>query len=496
MIIPQYLPIMPGESMASYIYRLCNANGLPIEIFTRTYMGEICTYGQLDSGFFDAERFCSSLPVKTSPEELMKNHTYNEIMKLFVDKENYRSTWYYGKYADEYALGNMNLAKCPVCEKEDAAAGRPGYIHIEHCYPGANRCHKHNMPLKWRTAVDSNESDHWCKQIGYTRNNKRYMLFCLELQKRGAFANRERLIAGLDSAAKMMMADELYINQAAINEEYTDIKLWDTRTGYRGYSINKNPSFHSVNSIPEIMSTLLFLFRTPKNVISYYSSDSFETPENKVALYLRLLTGEEYILKKINTVTDNNIVFTAIHILCGCERQFSMNGFTLGERCSCKSMDDSLFLEYANQKVEGYFSFSISKSVPNRFSSCYECVRYPFSYAVRDSNNDDSLSKEYILQEINRPTLSPSFPIKSDEKLYKETFAFISEKRSAVYNRIKKLKPGDLFSVNDVLSWSGFNRNMDLFILNGKRHMINSILDNAYHAAMFREQTDGLYVRI
>ena len=497
MIIPQCLPIMPNESMASYVYRLCKANGLSLEIFTGIYMGKGRTFAQLDAGLFNAKLFCSCLHVHIRPDVLLKNHTYNEIIKMFYDPESHNGSWVYEEYRDGTVNIGLHIVKCPRCIDEDIKAGRPGYIHIEHCFPGANRCMKHNTPLFWYTDIETNKSEHYTnKNIGYTHNNRDYLRFCAYIQKRGAFADRTTLYSGLVAAIRMLNADELYINQAVINEEYTHTDLWDTRTGYRGYNNKETPSFNLVNSIPEILSTLLFLFRTPENVVSYYSMAKFATHENKVALFLRLLTRDKYILKDIIAVTDDDIEFTAIHTVCTHQRPFSLNRFTLGERCPCEGMDDSAFLEYVNHKADGFYEIKRSKSVPGRFSCCYGQVTYPFNYTLRNRNSYDALPKEFVLQEINRPTLSPSFRILYTDRLYKETFAFIREKRNTVFKHIDRLKPGDAFTKADVLSWAGFKQNMEVFVLNGINRMVNDLLDSAYELYRELPGVNGNYVRI
>lgn len=373
------------------------------------------------------------------------------------------------------------------------------YVHIEHCYPGANRCYKHGTPLFWRTETSSDKSDHWGKHLVYTRNNQEYMAFCMELQKKGAFADRSKLIAGLDAIVRMLSADELYINQAAVNMEYTDPNLWDTRTNYRGYVNEKHPTFSRVKSIPEILSVLMTLFGTAKNVVQYYSSAAFETPENKVILFLRLLTGDAYKLVNIEKANGENTIFTAIHT-CGSISTFSLNDFSAGKRCDCENMTDCVFLAYANEKMKGYFEFKESISHPHRFEIVNKGIdfsRFPFSYTTRDSYTDGALPKEYILQEINRPSLSTVLKIGYEERLYRETFRYIREKEEVVEKKIKRLKAGEVFDINNILQWADFKRNRDIYILNGVNKIVNELMETAFHDELFVEQTDSRhsYVR-
>ncbi len=498
MTLPQYVPIMPGESMASYVYRLCKANGMPLDIFTDIYMGEKHTWGQLDSGLFDAEKFCSFLPSKAeiNPRKLLQEHTYHEIISNFVEFENYRSVYYYKDYSDKHANVGINAIKCQRCMEMDRKAGRPGYVHIEHCIPGVNRCYKHNLPLY---VYESSYSTQIRKTLlSYTRNNQEYGRECSWIQRHGMFADRNRMVEGLDAAVRMLEMDGDYLYGALLMKGLTDKEIWETRAEYRGCSQSLVPAFNYKTNIPELMSILLLFFSTAKNIVRYYKSPRFETPENKAQLWMNLLTGNEYILEKAEYTDQEDVYFTALHTRCGKSCGFLLSEFGRGKRCDCvKHTEEEIIEMFNSTEIGRYYSIELDEAgiFHSKLSNGF---RHPFNYNTRDIPRDAilDLTPEYVLQEITRPTYSPTFPLMMDTVLHNHTFAYIREHEGAVYDHIRRLFPGEIFRTADVMKWADMKHNYEIYVLNNYNPVIKGLLERAYYNDLYEKTENvGVYVR-
>ena len=151
--------IYPGETVYSWLSRLCKRSGISgkRDFLKEVYGQEGRTYpslffiGELDKEFIDFIK-----PV-ISYKKLLIEHTLFKYYVRFLDldrrKEIYKKALNNGNGIENLVpvemgkKGQYYLRYCPLCVKEDREKYGEAYFHVEHSFPKVSVCVKHKCEL-------------------------------------------------------------------------------------------------------------------------------------------------------------------------------------------------------------------------------------------------------------------------------------------------------------------------------------------------------------
>lgn len=500
MYIFNFVHILPDESLASYVDRLKDINGFDLDTFTTYTFGEKASYLQLEAGLCNIERFCKCLPIVMDPEKLRTEHTYYNLLMNFYNGSNCSPD----HFIEVYCHKNKHMGHCPKCRQcieEDIKAGIPVHTHLDHCLPGVRRCAKHNSPIFISKSTTSTEI--YSMYNYYPIHNRAYTNYVISLNGKLPFANLNCIRDGLETASKMICAEGNYLRKAIIDKSYTDHNQWEQ---WCVHYIEYDTNFWRMTDVVELLSAMLFFFSDAAETLKYFSSHT-NTPENKVALYLRLLTGNHYRLSNIKAVTDNNdILFEAYHDACSNNTVYSLKEFMFGKRCKCSvcCTYGPDFLEQIGNK------YGINPEIFETGNSDIFLVKH-HNYALESINETSmfrtigekssekhEITRELIFQEATRPTLSPLLPVLYEEKEKKTIKERMKIVKQRCYEQLNSLPPGTVINIQDIKTWDCYTDDIDANFINDIDEYVPLLIQEARYNNIIRRfpEDSSMVVRI
>ena len=159
MIIPQPLPILPDESLYSYIIRLADHNVLDIPLFVESYVWPNSSFNSQKTLRYDSmediHSFIDSINYLGQPLDIIRNHTIYPAVAPFINsmRQDQILNVLFGQNK-QYSniIGNVSsflssLKLCKKCVEEDLKKYGCYYYHRKHQLPNVCACYKHKIPL-------------------------------------------------------------------------------------------------------------------------------------------------------------------------------------------------------------------------------------------------------------------------------------------------------------------------------------------------------------
>ena len=159
MIIPQPIPILPNETLYSYIVRLANHNGLDIPLFIESYVWTNLSFNLQKTLRYDSmediHSFFDAINYLGQPLDIIRNHTIYPAVAPFINSMRqdqilnvmFGQNKKFSGIVGSISSFSSSLKLCQGCIEDDLKTYRCFYFHREHQLPNVCSCYKHKKPL-------------------------------------------------------------------------------------------------------------------------------------------------------------------------------------------------------------------------------------------------------------------------------------------------------------------------------------------------------------
>lgn len=496
----------PGESVLSFIRRLGEQNGfLQTDEFYSFCVSP--THESLFSGY--AKSFVGdpsgvneslnvlsdSLPeghlLHDDPKSFYLKHSLFPIYSMFHKNDKQKNEHIdficYGKgerdslWTSSCLMNHIHrkICYCKECFDEDMKKYGEPLIHLAHQIVGVCVCPVHNTPL-WYSCLSSEEFSYKGMKVFENYNYVdhslayQYAVMCKELLENPVSTTineiEETISNTMDELPEALWlrnpgkedychnnkTANLYAKRLFLLHAARDTVLIDGITGeghyrkkFRKASTEGPQSYVDINYGNKInlgLVLLFILFRKADLVRRIIENKGHLSPEDKALIAVNLLT-DEYSVEKVESVSYSTYI-TLKHEKCGTTTPFTARKFINGDRCPLCSNNNQL--EEVLKRETNWIVRKIDDS-----------------FIIR-GNRDVKMSEKEMLQEINRPFLSPIIELtkeernqahaeyradeikNSDDKRIKE--AIKSTDSRDVYGKIRELYPNEDYLTVKVLA--------------------------------------------
>lgn len=354
-------------------------------------------------------------PIVTDPKKYLLEHTLYPVYAPFnseAQQELFIKQYVHGQGNNEgfkFAKGGERpLLFCPKCMAEDL--DNCGFIYAHRCHQvlGVYVCPFHNCSLVYSSTKKDAEmfSDMIQKEkTGYPDASMayQYAVFCRDLLDNPVNADidtLEKTISNTVKAISYTKVDQRYLNLAAVDSGFVENALYDPFS-FEYRVVLQEPTYISADyevGLNKSLVKLFLIYRTNEMLHKAISSKGKLSAKDMAQIELNLLT-DDYGIEDV-TIEGRTANITLKHKECGNCFTTTLRKFANGNRCSCCDTEPDSITEYIQTRTGRHFPLIQDKA------SC------KFAFDAWD----DLLSKKEIVQEVNRPVISPVFGITRENK--------------------------------------------------------------------------------
>ena len=349
------------------------------------------------------------------PERYLKEHTLYPIHAMFntkVQQERFVTYFANGGTDDsgfKFAKGGERpILFCLECMNEDLE--KYGFVYAHRCHQvlGVYVCSEHNSRLvysdthkdaeMYTTMIPKEATGHPDSSLQY-----QYAVFCRDLLESPVETDIKALEKTVVNTVKDIAFTRInlrYINLAAVDSGLVENTLYEPFSfEFRGAPIDIGyMSADYEVGMNKSLVKLFLIYRTADLFRRAIACNGRLSSEEMARVELNLLT-DEYDVQDIQE-SGRTANLTLRHKECGSFFATTLRKFANGNRCACCNTEPESITEFIHGRTGRHFPL-LQEAGSDEF--------------VFDGY-DEPLSKKRIVQEINRPVLSPIFGITREDK--------------------------------------------------------------------------------